>query len=582
MSPADRLLLDALRHGAPRAAALTLITTADAGATLLLPAALGRTLDLLLAGAPATGWLLVSAGLLAALFVFDAVETVLTGTTSAHATARLRNRLTGHVLAVGPAGAARLSTGDLVTRGTALAAQAGTAPATAAALLAALVLPLGGITALVLIDWRLAAVFFLGAPVLVLLLRAFARTSGDAVARYQQAQGRIAGRLAEALSGARTVAAAGTLERERTRVLSPLPELSRAGYRMWRVQGRAAAQAAALVPLLQLAVVAAAGLLLAAGGLSVGDLLAAARYAVLAGGIGVLTSRIAALVRARASAQRLAEVHAVPAVPYGTTPLPDGPGRLELRGVSAVRDGATVLDAVDLTVPGGATVAIVGRSGSGKSELARLAGKLAEPSAGTVLLDGVPLDSVDATALRAAVGYAFERPALLGGTLAGTIGLGPAPPGDAAVRAAARAACADGFIRTLPDGYATACADAPLSGGETQRLGLARAFAHQGRLLILDDATSSLDTSTERQVTSVLFDPDRACTQLVVAHRATTAARADLVAWLDAGRLRALAPHARLWRDPDYRAVFTADPAEPPGDADTGPPAGHAAGAADA
>ncbi|WP_328824207.1 P-loop NTPase family protein [Verrucosispora sioxanthis] len=100
--------------------------------------------------------------------------------------------------------------------------------------------------------------------------------------------------------------------------------------------------------------------------------------------------------------------------------------------------------------------------------------------------------------------------------------------------------------------------DAPLSGGETQRLGLARAF-HAERLLILDDATSSLDTATEHRITRALTGRDGGRTRLVVTHRVATAATADLVAWLDAGRLRALAPHRRLWTDPDYRAVFADD-----------------------
>ncbi|WP_340561776.1 ABC transporter ATP-binding protein [Streptomyces sp. GSL17-111] len=561
MTPADRVLRDALRHQAVRATLIALVTTADAAAVLLLPAALGRTLDLLLAGEPATAALAGAAALLAALFLLDAVETVLTGTTTAHATARLRTRLVGHLLATGPAGAARFSRGDLVTRATALAAQSGTAPGAVAALLASCALPLGGLTALVLIDWRLAGTFLLGVPVLALVLRAFTRRTGDTVERYLRLQGEIAGRFTETLAGARTIAAAGTLRRERERVLAALPGLSREGHRMWRVQGRSNAQAAVLVPLLQTAVVATGGLLLVAGELSVGTLLAATRYAALAAGIGVLTGRLAALVRARRSGARLAEVHAVPAVPYGTTPLPPGPGRLELRGVSAVRGGRTVLDGVDLTVPGGATVAVVGRSGAGKSELARLAGKLAEPDHGEVLLDGVPLTEADPTALRRAVGYAFERPVLLGGTLAGTIGFGPLPPpGPERITEAARAARADTFVRTLPHGYDTPCADVPLSGGEIQRLGLARAFTHRGRLLILDDATSSLDTATERQVTEALLNGDRPGTRLLVAHRAATAARADLVAWLEAGRLRALAPHARLWQDPDYRAVFATGP----------------------
>jgi ATP-binding cassette subfamily B protein len=98
-----------------------------------------------------------------------------------------------------------------------------------------------------------------------------------------------------------------------------------------------------------------------------------------------------------------------------------------------------------------------------------------------------------------------------------------------------------------------------MSGGEAQRVGLARAFAHAGRVVVLDDATSSLDTATELQVTAALTRrlADRA--RLVVAHRAATAAQADLVAWVEGGRVRAVAPHAELWADPGYRAVFAAD-----------------------
>ncbi len=170
--------------------------------------------------------------------------------------------------------------------------------------------------------------------------------------------------------------------------------------------------------------------------------------------------------------------------------------------------------------------------------------------------------------LRAEVGYAFERPALLGGTIAGTIGFGAFEPAEPGIVQAARAARADGFVRRLPAGYDTGCADAPLSGGEVQRLGLARAFAHPGRLLVLDDATSSLDTVTERDVSRAILRDTPAGTRLIVAHRAATAARADQVAWLEDGRVRAVAPHAWLWELPDYRAVFedggAPDPAREP------------------
>ncbi|WP_330324044.1 ABC transporter ATP-binding protein [Streptomyces pseudovenezuelae] len=535
---------------------LCLVSTAATGAGLLLPAALGRALDLLLAHAPATRWVLYCAGLVLLLALLDAAETVLGGTLDARTTAWLRRRLTGHVLAVGPRATARFRPGDLVARLVGNAAQAGTAPTARAALLAALAGPVGGVVALGLISPWLAAVFLAGAPVLALLLRAFARDTRECVTRYQEVQGRIAQALSEAVGGHRTIRAAGTEDRETARVLRPLPELSEAGHRMWRVQGRASGQSVAVAPLLQLGVLAVAGVLLARHRVTVGEVLAASRYAVLATGVGVLVGQLAGLARARAAAGRLDEVLAEPAVRHGERRLPPGPGRLELRGVTALRGPRAVLDGVDLVVPGGTTLAVVGRSGTGKSLLAALAGRLAEPDAGEVLLDGVPLRELTHDALRRSIGYAFERPALLGGTVEEEIGLALPSRSPARVREAARTAHADDFVRRLPEGYDTLVADAPRSGGESQRLGLARAFAHGGRLLILDDALSSLDTVTEARIAEALVSGGARGTRLLVAHRAATAARADAVAWLDGGRVRAVGPHEELWRLAEYRAVF--------------------------
>ncbi|MET9731116.1 ABC transporter ATP-binding protein [Streptomyces sp. NPDC006458] len=546
----------ASRVGGVRAVALCLVSVAAAGAGLVLPAVLGRALDALLAHGSASRWVPACAGLIALLAVLDAAQSVLTGTVDARAAASLRHRTLGHVLAVGPRAAARLGSGDLVARLVGNAAQAGTAPAARAALLAALAGPVGAVVALALLDLRLAAVFLAGMPVLVLLLRVLARDTSACVTDYQRVQGRIATALAEAVGGHRTIRAAGVERAEAARILRPLPELSRAGHRMWRVQGRAAAQAVTVAPLLHLGVLATAGALLARHRLSVGDVLAAARYAVLATGVGVLVGQLSALARARASAGRLDEVLAQPAPVHGTRRLPAGPGRLELRGVTARRGERVVLDGVDLDVPGGTTLAVVGRSGAGKSLLAALAGRLAEPDAGEVLLDGVPLRELTHDELRGAVAHAFDRPALLGTTVEDTIGLGLPGPSPARLRQAARTAQADAFVRRLPLGYATALADTPTSGGEAQRLGLARAFAHGGRLLILDDALSSLDTVTEARVTDALLGAGPTATRLLIAHRAATASRADAVAWLDGGHLRAVGPHAELWRDPEYRAVF--------------------------
>ncbi|MFF7389100.1 ABC transporter ATP-binding protein [Streptomyces scabiei] len=552
------LLRSTVRHSGARCTALALVSMASTGANLLLPVALGRALDLLLAGDPdGSAWVLWCAALVLAAAALDAVETVLGGTTNAGATAWLRHRLVRHVLAVGPRAGSRFGSGDLVARLVGNAAQAGTAPATGAALVAALAGPLGAVVALALIDPWLAVVFLIGAPLLALVLRALARDSSDCSTRYQRAQGRIAGGLAEAVAGHRTIAAAGTAERTVARVLRPLPELSRQGHRMWHVQGRAAARAATVAPLLQLAVVAGAGVLLTRQHLSVGELLAASRYAVLAAGVGVLVGQLSGLVRARTAARRLDEIRSEPATEYGERALPPGgTGRLELRSVTVRRGGRAVLDRVDLVVPGGATVAVVGRSGAGKSLLAAVAGRLTDPDDGEVRLDGVPLPELDRRELRRAIVHAFERPALLDGSVEDTIAFGTGRPSPARIREAARAAHADGFVRRLPEGYATPCADAPLSGGEAQRLGLARAFARDCRLLVLDDALSSLDTLTEHDITDALLRPTTGGSRLLIAHRVTTAARADTVVWLEKGRVRAVGPHMELWHTAEYRELF--------------------------
>ena len=155
------------------------------------------------------------------------------------------------------------------------------------------------------------------------------------------------------------------------------------------------------------------------------------------------------------------------------------------------------------------------------------------------------MTSIGRAALRRAVVYAFDRPALFGGTPREAIAFGVSRPSTAQILAAARDAAASEFLRRLPAGLDTPSAQAPMSGGEIQRIGLARAFAHadQARLLILDDAMSSLDTVTEMRVSQALTTHRGGRTCLIIAHRAATAARADLVAWLDRGKLRALRPH---------------------------------------
>ncbi|MBO0819576.1 MAG: ABC transporter ATP-binding protein [Nocardiopsaceae bacterium] len=545
--------------------ALAIASTASAGAATLLPFAVGRSIDITLsavAGRATTAHMWTWVAYCAALTVIDACGDAFvqlgTGTTTGYCTGWLRRGLLRHILACGPKVTTRFAAGDAVSRLIGGTVDAGGAPSGAVLALTAAIPTFGSVIALGLIDPWLVVAFLAGMPIVLLVLRSFLRDTSDVVRRYQEAQGTITARLVETLSGARTIAAAGTGEREIARVLRPLSQLRDEGFRMWRVQGRVAGQSGLLVPALQVLVVAVAGFELTRHHISPGDLLAAGQYAALGAGIGATTGQLNRLARGRSGAARVAEMLEVPPPEQGTARLPEGRGRVEFRGVTVRTGDTTVIDDLNLVIPAGANVAVVGASGAGKSTIAALAGRLADPSDGVVFLDGVPLRWLDRRELRTAVSYAFDRPALLGRTVGDMIGFGVRKSAGERVVTAARAARADQFIRRLPRRYHTLLSRAPLSGGEVQRLGLARALAHaaDARVLVLDDATSSLDTVTEMQVSRALTELHGAHTMIVVTHRAATAASADMVAWMEAGRLRACAPHAELWRDPDYRAVF--------------------------
>ncbi|MEV0799347.1 ABC transporter ATP-binding protein [Kribbella sp. NPDC050281] len=523
------------------------------GVTLALPTILGRSVDSIVAGDGYTRWLIAAAGVIGLGIAASIVDAFVGAACVAETTAWLRHRLVRQIVHGGPEGTRRFDTGDLVTRVSANAtdaAQAGPATVTA---IAAIAPPVGSLVLLAVIDPWLAAAFFGGVLLVVLVLWTFAKRTADVSLAYQEAQGRIAALLSESLTGIRTIAAAGTTAREERRILGLLPELHKHGVVTWRILARSGAQAAIVGPLVLVAVLAVGGLQLASGRITAGELFAASQYAVLGAGLGNLTGVIGEIARAKAGVHRAGEVLAIESVAHGTLALPKGTGRLTFHGVSVIAGGNVLLDNVNLDLPGGATVAVVGPSGAGKSVLAAVAARLRDPSTGQVSLDGVPLRAVSRQALRSAVGCAFERPQLVGRTIGDAI----APETISPVRtlAAARATHAHDFVSRLPDGYFTSLRKAPMSGGERQRLGLARAWSAD-RLLVLDDATSSLDTATERQISRTLTEDRHHRTRLIVTHRPGTAARADLVVWLDHGRVRAIGPHADLWQHTSYREVF--------------------------
>ncbi|MEV4310230.1 ABC transporter ATP-binding protein [Nonomuraea sp. NPDC049624] len=552
----DRLIAWTARATWAPLAGTAAAAAASIAVSLGLPSAVGAAVNAVLSGTGSTAVYAELAVLLLAAALADVVSGVAGITSVASATRMLRLRAIDRVLRTDAAGAAAFPAGELVNRLVGNTATTGYVPATLLQIVSGLVLSAGGVVALFVIDWRVGVAFLSGVPVALVVMRVFVARVSGLYGDYQRAQGRLAARLTETLAGIRTVRAAGTADREIARVLRPLPELSAAGHALWRAQAQSVWRITLILPLVEVLVLAVAGLGVAQGRLPAGALLATAGYTALGLVFVEQIDPLLGMAFGRSAAVRVHDVLALPVPAAGTRPLPPGPGTLSFRGVTVRRGGTSLLDDVDLEIPAGAMTAVVGGSGAGKSTLALLAGRLADPDGGQVLLDGVPLRDVDPGALRDAVAYAFERPMLLGGDIAGMISYGAPACTPEAVRAAATAAAVDDVIRRLPSGYATPAADAPLSGGEVQRLGLARAFLRQARVTVLDDATSSLDTATEARVSRALAEGMRGRTRLVVAHRPATAALADLVVWLDAGRVRGRGTHQELWRDAAYRALF--------------------------
>jgi ABC-type multidrug transport system fused ATPase/permease subunit len=268
-----------------------------------------------------------------------------------------------------------------------------------------------------------------------------------------------------------------------------------------------------------------------------------------------------ALQSATAALEKLSgvldEKPAVPAPDRPVTPPADhGRGRVEFRAVTfGYRDGTVILPDLDLSVPAGQTVALVGATGAGKSTIAKLVARFYDPTDGTVALDGVDLRRLADADLRRAVVMVTQENHLFSGTVADNIRFGRPDASPAEIEAAARAIGAHDFIAALPDGYDTDVhrRGGRLSAGQRQLVAFARAFLADPVVLILDEATSSLDVPSERLVQRALRTILRDRTALVIAHRLSTVEIADRVLVLDAGRIVEDGPPTGLAASTDSR-----------------------------
>jgi ABC-type multidrug transport system fused ATPase/permease subunit len=406
---------------------------------------------------------------------------------------------------------------------------------------------------MIVINPVLALVALIPAPFVIVTATKYSQISRPAQQEVQQRIAELTAEAEENVSGIRIVKAFAREEHQLHRFQRVVARVFDQSIYTTRVQ-------ATFSPLIGLLPQIGIALVLLVGGrevingsLSPGAFVAFYFYvAMLAGPMRSLGMALGMAQRAVASGNRMFEIlDREPAIqsPPGAPALPPGGGSVELRGVTLrYGDAAPALSEVHLDVEAGKTVALVGPSGAGKTSLVGLVARLYDPGEGTVLVDGADVRNVDIESLRSQIAFVADDSFLFTASVAENIAYAHQEATQEEIEAAARRAQADAFIRELPEGYETRVGERglTLSGGQRQRVAIARALLADPRILILDDATSSVDATTEAEIKKGLQEAMAGRTTFIIAHRLSTISLAEEIVVLDGGTIVDRGTHEEL------------------------------------
>ena len=427
------------------------------------------------------------------------------------------------------------------------------------------ILTIVGVTAVMLwLEWRLALISLAVTPLIVVLAYRYSHVSHPVLREVQQKMADVTTVAEEAIVGVHVVKAFAQEERQQ----ALFERRSEAVFQQSLLANRQRAlyvPVLSFVPLLaQAAVLLVGGRMVANGSLTLGTFIEFNLFVVmLIMPLRMLGMWIGQAQRATASGEWIFEILDEPeeiADVAGARELPPGDGRIRFEDVTFEYDeGRTVLEGIDLELEPGTTVALIGHTGSGKTSLASLVPRFYDVSGGRLLVDGADVRSVKLASLRRSIGIVAQDPFLFSATVRDNIAFGRADATDEEVEHAARLAQAHDFVEQLPEGYDTVIGERgiTLSGGQRQRIAIARALVLQPRILIFDDATASVDATTEARIRLGLREAMRGRTTLIIAHRLSTIALADELVVLDGGRIAARGTHDDLIRtSPVYREIY--------------------------